>query len=72
MIPVGRWLIVIGVLLVIIGVLVSYTSILSFLKIGRLPGDIHIRRGNFQFYFPLTTCIALSVVLTLIVYILKK
>jgi len=40
--------------------------------IGRLPGDIHIQRGNFTFYFPLATSLLLSVVLTLVLYLLGR
>ena len=40
--------------------------------IGRLPGDIHIQRGNFSFYFPLATSLLLSVVLSLILYLLRR
>jgi hypothetical protein len=40
--------------------------------LGRLPGDFTYRRGNFTFYFPLGTCILLSVILTLILYLFRK
>jgi Protein of unknown function (DUF2905) len=40
--------------------------------LGRLPGDIHVQRGNWSFYFPLTTSIILSIVLTLIVAFLSR
>jgi uncharacterized protein HemY len=40
--------------------------------IGRLPGDIHIQRGNFTFYFPLATSLLVSVVLTLVFYLLGR
>ena len=56
-------LITIGVGLVIIGLLWSW---LGKLPIGRLPGDIVIRRENFTFYFPITTCIVLSVLFSLL------
>ena len=57
----GRLLIVIGVLLVVLGLLVSFGA-----PIGRLPGDFTVRRGHFSFYFPLTTSIIVSILLTLI------
>ncbi len=66
----GRFLIVIGVILVIVGVVFLVAPKLPWL--GRLPGDISIKRGNFSFYFPLGTCILISVVLTLIMYLLRK
>jgi hypothetical protein len=39
---------------------------------GRLPGDIHFSRGNFSFYFPFVTCLLISVVLTLILWLFRK
>ncbi len=57
----SRFLIVIGVLLIAAGVLIRFG-----VPLGRLPGDIVIRRGNGTFYFPIVTCIVVSVVLSLI------
>jgi hypothetical protein len=68
----GRLLIILGILLLVSGLLLNYSHLFSFLNLGRLPGDIRIRRGNFAFYFPLTTCIILSILLTLIFYIFRK
>jgi len=70
--PLGRFLIILGITCVVLGFLISHTSLFSLLKIGRLPGDIWIKRENFQFYFPITTSILLSLVLTLIVYLMRK
>jgi hypothetical protein len=64
---VGRLLIVIGLLLAGVGVLVSLG-----VPIGRLPGDITIRRGNFSFYFPLASSIIASIVLTVIMMLFRK
>jgi len=72
MIPLGRFLIILGIICLILGLLLSYTNIFSYLKLGRLPGDILIKRENFQFYFPITTSILLSLVITLIVYLIRK
>ncbi len=66
----GRFMIVIGVILVIVGVVFLVAPKLPWL--GRLPGDISYKRGNFSFYFPLGTCILISVILTLIMYLLRK
>ena len=70
----GKLLIGFGVVLIIIGgILVLSGSVgdrVPFL--GRLPGDIHIQRGNWSFYFPLTTSILLSVILTLILTLLSR
>ena len=68
----GRLLIILGIVLIVSGILLNYTHFFSFLGLGRLPGDLRIRRGNFSLYFPLTTCIILSIMLTLIVYIFRK
>ena len=57
----GKALVIVGLVMAAIGV-----AILLGLPLGRLPGDIAVRRGNFSFYFPLTTSIVLSIVLTLL------
>ncbi|NNU83117.1 DUF2905 domain-containing protein [Geobacillus sp. BMUD] len=56
----------IGVVLIIVG------FVMQFVKLGRLPGDIVIRKGNMTFYFPIVTSILLSVVLSLIFYVLGR
>jgi Protein of unknown function (DUF2905) len=66
----GRVLIVIGVILVIVGAVFLLVPKLPWL--GRLPGDISYKRGNFSFYFPLGTCILISIILTLIMYLFRK
>jgi hypothetical protein len=66
--PLGRLLITIGVILVAAGLVVSYAPF----RLGRLPGDIYIHGKNSSFYFPLTTCILLSVLLSLVMWVLRK
>ncbi|NIO15826.1 MAG: DUF2905 family protein [Deltaproteobacteria bacterium] len=66
----GRLLATAGILLFIVGVLLMFFPKIPLL--GKLPGDIYIRRENFTFYFPITTCILLSILLTLILLIFKK
>ena len=56
----GKLIIGAGVALIIFGAL-----ILLFGKVGGLPGDVYIKRGNFTFVFPIVTCIILSILLTL-------
>ena len=69
----GKLLIGLGVLLIVIGgVLVLSGSLGGKVPIGRLPGDIHIQRGNWSFYFPLTTSILISVILTLLLTFLSR
>lgn len=69
---IGRSLIVVGIILVVVGLVLTYTDLFSFLRLGRLPGDISIRRPNFRLYFPITTCILISLVLTIILYLIRK
>jgi hypothetical protein len=64
---VGRLLIIVGLVIAAVGLLVTLG-----LPIGRLPGDITVRRGNFTFYFPLATSIIASVVLTLLLMFLTR
>ena len=64
-----RALIVLGLLLLAVGVLWPW---LSRLGLGRLPGDIQIEREGFGFYFPITTGIVVSLVLSLVVWLLRK
>jgi len=66
----GKLLIFIGVILVIIGLIIHYFKGIPFL--GKLPGDFHIKRENFTFYFPLATSILISLILTLILYLIQK
>ena len=68
---IGKLLIVIGLGVVVLGLLVWLGGKLN-LPLGRLPGDIRIERDNFKFYFPLTTCILISLVLTLVMWWLRK
>jgi len=69
--PLGRLLITIGVLLIVAGLAVTYGGRLP-IRLGRLPGDIAIHGKNSSFYFPVTTCILLSVVLSLVMWILRR
>jgi hypothetical protein len=64
---VARLLIVVGLLVAGIGVLIHFG-----VPIGRLPGDIVVRRGNSTFYFPIVTCIAVSLLLTLVMALVKR
>ena len=68
----GKPLIVIGAVLVLLGVALTFGDRLSFFRIGRLPGDIVYRRGNFTFYFPLVTSILISVLLTLLFWLFGR
>ena len=65
----ARLLITVGVVLIAIGVLLPW---LSKIGLGRLPGDLAIRRDGFQLYFPITTCIVLSAVASLVLWLLRR
>jgi hypothetical protein len=63
----GKLLIIAGVICIMAGLFVMYQDKIPF--IGRLPGDIRIEKENFKFYFPLTTSILLSIIVSLLVYL---
>jgi len=68
---IARFLIVVGLIIAFVGfllLLIKNTGI----PFGRLPGDILIQRKNFTFYFPLTTSILVSIILSLILYIIFR
>lgn len=65
----SRTLITIGVLLIVIGLAWPW---IARLGLFRLPGDIVIERDNFRFYFPITTMIVISVVISLILWLFRK
>ncbi len=67
----SRLLIALGAALIAAGVLMRFAGRLPF-KLGRLPGDIFIHGKNGSFYFPLTTCILLSVALSLVLWALRR
>lgn len=67
---VGKLLVAFGLLLTLAGVLLLLVGRVPWL--GRLPGDIHVQRGNWTFYFPLATSLVLSVVLTLLFWLLGR
>ena len=60
---VGKIIMVVGLLVVAVGVVVA---------LGGLPGDIAVKRGNFRFYFPLATCLALSLILSLALALFRR
>jgi len=66
----GKSLIITGLLIAMIGVLITLAGKIPWL--GRLPGDIFIKKESFTFYLPLTTSILLSLILSLILWLLRK
>jgi hypothetical protein len=67
----SRLLIALGIALVAVGLLVSFAGRLPF-KLGHLPGDIYMHGRHSSFYFPLATCILLSALVSLVLWILRK
>lgn len=68
---VGRFLVIAGILLVGIGLLLMAGSKFSFFGLGRLPGDIAYKGKNVSFYFPVVTCLVVSIVLTLLFWLIS-
>jgi hypothetical protein len=64
-----RVLIAVGVVLLLVGLLWPW---LSGLGLGRLPGDIRVETENGVFYFPITTCVIVSIVLSLVVWLVRR
>jgi hypothetical protein len=67
----GRLLITAGLLLLLAGLLVTFAGRLPF-RLGRLPGDIALHGRNFSFYFPLTTCLIASALVSLALWLLRR
>lgn len=66
----GKSLIVIGLVIALIGAVLSFAGRIPWL--GRLPGDIYVKRENFTFYFPLATSIIISLLLSFILWLFRK
>jgi len=66
----GRLLIVLGIVLVVVGLGIHFLPRIPWL--GRLPGDILIKRDNFTFYFPITTGIVISILFSLILWLFRR
>jgi hypothetical protein len=66
----GKWLIGAGLFLAFVGVVFTFLPRIPL--VGRLPGDIYIKKDNFSFYFPLTTCLILSIIVTLLLRLFKR
>ena len=67
----GKTLIVAGMVLVVLGILITLGGRLP-IRFGRLPGDIVIRGKNFVFYFPVVTCLLVSAVLSVVMWLLRR
>jgi membrane protein implicated in regulation of membrane protease activity len=67
---IGKTLVVLGLLIALAGLVLVFVGRVPW--IGRLPGDIHIQRGNWSFYFPIATSIVLSLLLTLLFWLFGR
>jgi len=66
----GKSLVIIGLIFIAIGIAIAFGPRIPF--IGKLPGDIYIKKDSFTFYFPLATSILISVIITFIMYLFRK
>jgi hypothetical protein len=66
----GKILIIAGVILIVAGLVVNFADKIPFL--GKLPGDISVDRGNWKIYFPITTSILISILLSLLLYFFQR
>ena len=67
----AKWLILAGVFVVFVGIVIYFFHD-KLHWVGRLPGDIRIERENFRFYFPITTMILLSILVTVLIRLLRR
>jgi len=66
----GKSLIIFGLIIIAFGIIITFAGKIPWL--GRLPGDIQIKKENFTFYFPLATCMLVSVIVSLLLWLLKR
>ncbi len=66
----GKLLIIVGIVCIAAGLFIAYGPKIPFL--GKLPGDIAIEKENFRFYFPVMTCIVISILLSLVMYLFNR
>jgi hypothetical protein len=67
---IGKTIVLAGIILVVVGLVVTFFDRIPL--VGKLPGDIHFRRGNFQLYIPLATSIILSAFATILLWIVSR
>jgi hypothetical protein len=68
----GKMLILMGLFVLLMGLILTFAPRLRVPFLGRLPGDVRIEREGFSFYFPIVTCILLSIVLTLLINVIAR
>lgn len=68
---IGKFVAIAGVFLFVVGLMLwRFPSLFGWL--GKLPGDISVQKGNYSFYFPVATCILVSIVLTLLSWLFRR
>jgi hypothetical protein len=67
---IGKLFVILGIIMIVIGLGFMFGDKIPY--IGKLPGDISIKRENFSFYFPITTSIIISIILTILFSLFKK
>jgi Protein of unknown function (DUF2905) len=68
---IGKFVVIVGVVLVTVGVLLwRFPGLFGW--VGKLPGDLSVQKGNFSFYFPVATCILVSIILTLVSWLFRR
>jgi formate hydrogenlyase subunit 3/multisubunit Na+/H+ antiporter MnhD subunit len=73
MVPLGKLLVVVGIAAIVVGLALCTGSPIPILnRLGRVPGDIYVRRGNLSFYFPLTSAIVISVAASFVFALLRR
>jgi len=68
----GKMLILMGLFVLLLGLIMTFAPRLKILLLGCLPGDIRIEREGFSFYFPIVTCIVLSILLTIVLNVVNR
>jgi hypothetical protein len=66
----GKALIILGIVIIGLGVLFTFGGRIPWL--GQLPGDLYVQRERFSFYFPITTCIVISAIVSLVLYLFRR
>jgi NAD/NADP transhydrogenase beta subunit len=66
----GKWLILLGLVIAAVGAILTFAGKIPWF--GKLPGDIYIKRESFSFYFPLATCIIISIIVSFILWLFRK
>ena len=66
----GKALIILGIVIIGLGVLFTFGGRIPW--VGQLPGDLYVQRGRFSFYFPITTCIVISAIVSLVLYLFRR